>query len=142
MCWLTLLLQITDLNAKLVICTSETSDRVQEAIQLSKEKVPGVQALSFGPAVGCLDLVDALRTCVLDSEKAERPVQYTDKELKEKTCLVFWSSGTTGLPKGTAQSPIPKVIFFMSSVINCHPCRHLPHPFWGFQLHGLVDLDV
>ena len=110
MCWLTLLLQITDLNAKLVICTSETSDRVQEAIQLSKEKVPGVQALSFGPAVGCLDLVDALRTCALDSEKAERPVQYTDKELKEKTCLVFWSSGTTGLPKGTAQSPIPKVI--------------------------------
>ena len=96
--------QIKDLNAKLVICTSDTSDKVQEATQLSKERVPGVQALSFGPAVGCLDLVDALKTCVLDSEKPERAVQYNGDELKEKTCLVFWSSGTTGLPKGMIQS--------------------------------------
>ena len=93
--------QLNDTTAKLVICVDETAKKAKEAITLYEMGVKKkVHLYSFGEVEGVENILTMLEAC---SEKmAPAPVEIQNP--KTETCLIFWSSGTTGLPKGICHS--------------------------------------
>ena len=91
--------QLTDLNAGFVLCVEDTADKVKEAAnEVSKNRDKDVKVLSFGKVEGCIDILALLDET--EADRAPEPVVFADDELKDEVCVVFWSSGTTALPKG------------------------------------------
>jgi len=93
--------QLEDLKARFVICTEETVDRVKQAVaKVEAEGNTKVKVLSFGKVEGCTDVLGLLESVDLESRTPPEPVRFSEEEIKSEVNLVFWSSGTTGLPKG------------------------------------------
>ena len=89
-----------DIEAKIVICTSETCVRVLEAVKDAERKAKyKIKVFSFGPVDdledGCEDIITTLSRT--DENNAPTPVTFDDNELDTETAIVFWTSGTTGL---------------------------------------------
>jgi len=92
----TLQYQIEELKARFVVCISETSNEVLDAAGKAE-----VTALSIGPVPGnCQDLMSLAKSA--DEYKAPKPA--ATKNAWEDCSIIFWSSGTTGRPKGICHS--------------------------------------
>lgn len=93
--------QLRDTNAKIVICTQDTVAKVRRAIEACERKI---HLFSFGPIVApdddIEDIIEALER--VDDRDAPDPIAV--RSTKTETCIIFWSSGTTGLPKGICHS--------------------------------------
>ena len=93
--------QLNDTNAKLVICTDETAKNAKEAISsYEADTKKKVHFYSFGEVDGVENILTTLET--ISGKTAPDPVVIQNP--KTETCLIFWSSGTTGLPKGICHS--------------------------------------
>ena len=85
------------------MCTKETACNVKKAAEIVMQKQGDhkvVKVVSLGSVEGCTDLVEILKTFSKSDEVFLDPIGFTNQELKGDTCMVFWTSGTTGLPKG------------------------------------------
>jgi len=93
--------QVKDLKARIVVCNKRTSAKVLEATGLlasSPKEKNQISVLCLGANEGCIDLLEALKETT-EGPKFE-PVEFSDVELETELCIVLWSSGTTGKPKG------------------------------------------
>lgn len=93
--------QLRDTNAKIVICTQETVDNVRRAIDACERKI---HLFSFGPLQAPHDDVEDIIEGLQHVDEREAPDPVAVKNTKTETCIIFWSSGTTGLPKGICHS--------------------------------------
>ena len=89
-------LQIEEINAKFVVCDSETEEEVKGAIQNLKD----VCLLSIG-RVGDSSVADlAALAAGAEESQAPLPTELEGSDPWEEFAVVLWSSGTTGRPKG------------------------------------------
>ena len=51
-----------------------------------------------------MNFYDFLQTVTYENVAKEMPETYLAKDVKKEKAIVFWSSGTTGLPKGISHS--------------------------------------
>ena len=95
-----LIFQLIDIQAKIVICTSETYTRVAKAIKDVERHVEHkIKLFSFGPVQELENICEDIVTTVseTDENEAPAPVILDDNELDKETAIIFWTSGTTGL---------------------------------------------
>ncbi len=92
--------QLKDTNAKLVICVDETWKRARNAIELVDNKK--IHLYSFDSKNK--DQVENILEKLADIEEHYAPDPVEVKSTKRETCIIFWSSGTTGMPKGICHS--------------------------------------
>ena len=83
------------MKAKFVICVPETAEKVIKAVELSNFSQT-TKVFSFEPVQGCINLQTLLQFA--NPNEVPEPVDASD--IIQDVLLVFWSSGTTGLPKG------------------------------------------
>ena len=90
--------QLNDIKkVKLVICVPNTAMKAQEAVKLSKfSDVNNTVVVCLGESEGCTNIYEILKT--VSMKDAPDPVDVND--VNKEYLLIFWSSGTTGAPKG------------------------------------------
>ena len=93
--------QILDIEAKIVICTAQTAEKVLKAVKYAERILKHkVKVFSFGPLENVKgsedeDLIELAKET--DINDAPEPVIFDDNELDTETAIVFWTSGTTGM---------------------------------------------
>jgi len=98
--------QLVALGAKAVFCVPETADRVREALELAKAKnnyMSECKAFCFGAEDGFDNVREILEA--VDPTDCPRPYAVASPgQLYTEKVVVFWTSGTTGIPKGVCHS--------------------------------------
>ena len=87
--------QINDIEPKFLICTTETAEKVKKAVELSNF-AQTIKIFCWGSHDGCIDLSTLLK--FVNPKLCPEPLD-TENVITDRL-LVFWSSGTTGSPKG------------------------------------------
>lgn len=93
--------QINDTKAKFILCLPETAENVLEAVKLS-ERSDCTKVFCFGDFPGCENLLTLKNAA--DAAKSALPEAVDADDVMVDRLVVFWSSGTTGLPKGICHS--------------------------------------
>lgn len=111
--------QLKDTGARIVICIPETAAAVMTAVQTvqasSKRKL---FLYSFGKVGDCEDILDKLDKT--DGDEAPDPVLPDDPQ--KEVAIIFWTSGTTGLPKGICHTHFTAWNFpgYLTTMITPH----------------------
>lgn len=82
--------QLTDINAKLMICIPDVAEKMKMATE--------TQILTLGQVDGCVDILEKFSNIAEDG--SPDPIWFSEEDVKKEDCVIFWSSGTTGVPKG------------------------------------------
>ncbi len=93
--------QLRDTGAKLIICNPDTHNNVRRAVEkvmsTSKKKI---HVMCFGDVDGCENILAMME----NTDESMAPEPHVAKDVKKEMCIIFWTSGTTGLPKGICHS--------------------------------------
>ena len=89
-------LQIEEIKARFVVCDTETEQKVKKALRDLPEvcllTIDGVEDYRIASLVA--------QATLADEKQAERPTELEDSNPWDECAVIFWSSGTTGRPKG------------------------------------------
>ena len=117
-------LQFEDIDCRIILCVPETALLALNALDIYRQVSSKKKFKLKSPKVLCLgdfEGIDDNLLNLLDRVDPNNAPEPADVDVKKDTCNIFWSSGTTGAPKGICQTSMAMFNIFGGLISRFQP---------------------